>query len=79
MKIDERLKAILVEQLGVSDEEVTETAALMDDLGADSIDLIEIALQVEEEFDVEVVDDAMSAQHTVADLTRYVKSLARAA
>ena len=60
--IEERVKKIVVEQLGVKDEEVTDAASFVDDLGADSLDTVELVMALEEEFECEI-PDAVSYTH----------------
>lgn len=55
--IDERVKKIIVEQLGVKEEEVVNSASFVDDLGADSLDTVELVMALEEEFDIEIPDE----------------------
>ena len=55
--IEERVKQIIAEQLGVDEEQVTDNAAFMDDLGADSLDTVELVMALEDEYDVEISDD----------------------
>ena len=55
--IDERVKKIVIEQLGVADDQVTPEASFVDDLGADSLDTVELVMAFEEEFDAEIPDD----------------------
>ena len=57
MSLDQRVKEIIVEQLGVEEDEVTPKASFIDDLGADSLDTVELIMAFEEEFDVEIPDD----------------------
>lgn len=64
---------VLTAQLGVGDDEVQPNATLSEDLGADSIDMVEIALELEERFDTEISDNEIGAVTTVADLCRIVR------
>lgn len=69
----ERVKKIVVEQLGVEAEKVVPTASFIDDLGADSLDTVELVMAFEEEFGVEIPDDdAAEKIATVGDATRYI-------
>jgi acyl carrier protein len=70
--IFEKVQEIIVNQLGISDEEVT-LEADMDDLGADSLDFVEILMAVEEEFDIEITDDEAEVIDTVEDLVECIK------
>ena len=65
--IEERVKKIVVEQLGVKEEEVVPTASFVDDLGADSLDTVELVMAFEEEFGIEIPDDAAETILTVGD------------
>ena len=70
--INERVQAIIAEQLGVEEEKVTEEASFADDLGADSLDLVELILALEEEFGIEIPDEDAEKINKVADATRYI-------
>jgi acyl carrier protein len=72
MNIEERVHAIIVEQLGVDEKEVTETASFIDDLGADSLDTVELVMAFEEEFDIEIPDEEAEDITTVSDAVRYI-------
>ncbi len=67
-----RIRTIVVEQLGVEPAEVTQNASILDDLGADSLDVVELVMALEEEFDIEVPDEAVETIRTVGDMERYV-------
>ena len=71
--IAERLKKIVVEHLGVDEEKVTENASFIDDLGADSLDTVELVMAFEEEFGVEIPDDAAEKILTVKDAINFIK------
>ncbi|NCC21241.1 MAG: acyl carrier protein [Alphaproteobacteria bacterium] len=71
--IAERVKKIVVEHLGVEDEKVTESASFIDDLGADSLDTVELVMAFEEEFSVEIPDDAAEKIQTVGDAIGFIK------
>ncbi|MBZ6377483.1 acyl carrier protein [Pacificimonas flava] len=71
--IAERVKKIVVEHLGVEPEKVTEDASFIDDLGADSLDTVELVMAFEEEFGVEIPDDAAEKILTVRDAINYIK------
>jgi acyl carrier protein len=73
MSIKERVQAIIVEQLGVDEKEVTEAASFIDDLGADSLDTVELVMAFEEEFDIEIPDEDAEEITTVADAVRYIE------
>ncbi len=72
--IAERVKKIVVEHLGVDEAKVTEEASFVDDLGADSLDTVELVMAFEEEFGVEIPDDAAEKITTVKDAIEYIKS-----
>ncbi|MEM8826465.1 MAG: acyl carrier protein [Pseudomonadota bacterium] len=71
--VAERVKKIVVEHLGVEPEKVTEEASFIDDLGADSLDTVELVMAFEEEFGVEIPDDAAEKILTVKDAIVYIK------
>jgi len=73
--IEERVQKIVVEQLGVSDSEVTKDASFVDDLGADSLDTVELVMALEEEFDCEIADDAAEKITTVQQAVDYIQSV----
>ena len=68
----DRVKKIVVEHLGVEQDKVTEDASFIDDLGADSLDIVELVMAFEEEFNVEIPDDAAEKISTVKDATDYI-------
>ncbi|HMT48269.1 MAG: hypothetical protein RL702_1002 [Pseudomonadota bacterium] len=68
----DRVKKIVVEHLGVEAEKVNEDASFIDDLGADSLDIVELVMAFEEEFGVEIPDDAAEKISTVADAIKYI-------
>ena len=76
--IAERVKKIVVEHLGVDAEKVTEKANFIDDLGADSLDTVELVMAFEEEFGVEIPDDAAEKIATVGDAIQFLSSKATA-
>ena len=71
--IAERVKKIVVEHLGVDEGKVTEGASFIDDLGADSLDTVELVMAFEEEFKVEIPDDAAEKIQTVGDAVNFIK------
>ena len=71
--IAERVKKIVVEHLGVDEDKVTENASFIDDLGADSLDTVELVMAFEEEFNVEIPDDAAEKIQTVGDAVTFIK------
>ena len=70
----EKVKEIVVEQLGVEEDEVTLEASFIDDLGADSLDIVELIMALEEEFDLEIPDKEAEKISTVGDAVEYIKS-----
>ena len=68
----DRVTKIVVEHLGVEAEKVTEDASFIDDLGADSLDIVELVMAFEEEFGVEIPDDAAEKISTVSDAIKYI-------
>ena len=73
MEIFDKVKEIIVEQLGVAEDTVTEQAAFIDDLGADSLDIVELIMALEEEFDIEIPDSDAEKVVTVGDVVDYIK------
>lgn len=71
--IFERVKEIIVDQLGVDEEEVTPEATFIDDLGADSLDIVELIMAFEEEFDMEIPDEDAEKIVTVGDAVEYIR------
>ena len=74
---EEKVKQIIVEQLGVDEAEVTPGASFQDDLGADSLDIVELVMAFEETFDVEIPDEDAEKIKTVQDATNYVQAHAK--
>ena len=72
-EVFEKIKAIIVEQLGVSETAVTMDASFIDDLGADSLDIVELVMALEEEFDIEIPDADAEKVVTVGDVVEYIK------
>ena len=72
MAVADKVKSIIVEQLGVDEEEVTPDASFVDDLGADSLDTVELVMAFEEEFDIEIPDDAAEHIQTVGDAVKFI-------
>jgi len=73
-EIEQKVKEIIVEQLGVDESEVTPEASFIDDLGADSLDTVELVMAFEEAFDIEIPDEDAEKISTVQDAIDYVKS-----
>lgn len=76
MAVDEKIKSIVVEQLGVKPEEITPTASFIDDLGADSLDTVELVMAFEEEFAIEIPDEDAEKITTVGDAIKYIEEKA---
>ena len=74
MSIEEGVKKIIVEQLGVKEEEVKPEASFVEDLGADSLDTVELVMALEEEFDIEIPDEEAEKITTVQSAIDYVQS-----
>lgn len=72
MAVEDKIKSIIAEQLGVKIEEVKPDASFIDDLGADSLDTVELIMALEEEFNVEIPDEDAEKMTTVADAIRYI-------
>ena len=78
MSVEERVKSIIVEQLGVDADEVTSDASFVEDLGADSLDQVELIMAFEEEFGVEISDDEAEKIRRVKDAVDYIEKRAKA-
>jgi len=78
MSVEERVKSIIVEQLGVDAEEVNADASFVEDLGADSLDTVELIMAFEEEFGVEISDDDAEKIRKVRDAVEYIDKRAKA-
>ena len=72
-EILEKVKGIIIEQLGVTDTAVTMEASFIDDLGADSLDIVELIMAIEEDFDIEIPDSDAEKVVTVGDVVDYIK------
>jgi len=73
----EKVKQLIAEQLGVDESEVTPSASFVDDLGADSLDQVELVMALEEAFDLEISDEDAEAIRTVQDATDYIEKHAK--
>ncbi|MGI9591496.1 MAG: acyl carrier protein [Myxococcota bacterium] len=71
-ELGDRIRTLVSEQLGVDPGEIAPEANILDDLGADSLDVVELVMAIEDEFDIEVPDEAAESIRTVADVERYV-------
>ena len=72
--LSDRIQSIVADQLGVERADVTKDASILDDLGADSLDVAELVMTLEEVFDIEVPDDVVEEMRTIGDIQRYVES-----
>ena len=70
--IADRIRTIIAEQLGIDTAEMSSDSNILDDLGADSLDVVELVMTLEDEFDIEVPDEAAESIRTIADVERYV-------
>ena len=75
MSVEEKVKEIIVDQLGVDEKQVTSGAAFIDDLGADSLDTVELIMEMEEEFGIEIPDEQAEKLATVGDAVSYIDSV----
>ena len=69
----EKVKEILCEQLDVEEDKVTAEASIVDDLGADSLDVVDLVMSFEEEFDIEIPDEDVENMKTVGDMVKYIE------
>ena len=76
--VEERVKKIVVEQLGVKEEEVSSESSFVDDLGADSLDTVELVMALEEEFETEIPDEDAEKITTVQQATDYITQILNA-
>jgi len=76
-EVAERVKSIIVDKLGVEESEVTETASFTNDLGADSLDTVELIMEFEKEFNISIPDDQVEKISTVGDAVAYVEQHAK--
>jgi acyl carrier protein len=72
-EVFERVKKVIIEQLGVTESAVTSDASFLDDLSADSLDIVELVMALEEEFDIEIPDEDAEKVTTVGDVVEYIK------
>ncbi|MBP1684234.1 MAG: acpP [Deltaproteobacteria bacterium] len=72
--VEAKVKEIICEQLGVSENEVTPDASFIEDLGADSLDIVELVMALEEEYDIEITDEEAEKIRTVRDVVSYIES-----
>lgn len=69
----DKVKKIIVDQLDVEEDKVTEAASITDDLGADSLDVVDLVMSFEEEFDIEIHDDQVEKIKTVGDIVKFIE------
>ncbi len=72
-EVFERVKKVIIEQLGVTESAVTSEASFLDDLSADSLDIVELVMALEEEFDIEIPDEDAEKVTTVGDVVEYIR------
>jgi acyl carrier protein len=72
--VEERVRTIICDQLAVEQEKVITTASFIDDLGADSLDIVELVMTMEEEFDLDIPDEDAEKMKTVGDVVKYIAS-----
>ena len=77
MSVDQKVKQIIVEQLGVDEAQVDATASFVDDLGADSLDIVELVMAFEEAFDIDIPDEDAEKITTVKDAVSYIETKAK--
>jgi acyl carrier protein len=73
-EVEAKVKEIVCEQLGVSEEEVSPNASFIEDLGADSLDIVELVMALEEEYDLEISDEEAEKIRTVGDVVAFIES-----
>ena len=69
----DKVKKIIIDQLDVDEDKVTEAASITDDLGADSLDVVDLVMSFEEEFDIEIPDDQVETIKTVGDVVKFIE------
>jgi len=73
VNVDEKIKAVIIEQLNITEEECVPDAAFIDDLGADSLDIVELIMAMEDNFGIDISDDDLVKIRTVQDIIDYIK------
>jgi len=76
--VEEKVKSIVVNQLGVNEEEVTKEASFVEDLGADSLDIVELVMALEEEFGIEIPDEEAEKIRTVGEAIAFIEAKSQA-
>ncbi|HIT19388.1 MAG TPA: acyl carrier protein [Candidatus Fimivivens faecavium] len=69
----EKVRAILAEQLDLEEDQITPESQIVDDLGADSLDIVDLVMNLEDEFDTEIPDEAIEGMKTVGDVVKYIE------
>ena len=70
----EKIKKILIDQLDVNEDTIALESSIIDDLGADSLDIVDMVMSLEEEFDIEIPDDEIETMKTVGDIVKFIES-----
>ena len=78
MDVEDKIKSIIAEQLGVKVEEVTLNSSFVDDLGADSLDTVELIMALEEEFEIDILDEDAEKIKTVGEIIKHIKDKIKA-
>ena len=73
VNVDEKVKKVIIEQLNITEEECVPAAAFIDDLGADSLDIVELIMALEDNFGMDISDDDLAKIRTVQDIITYIK------
>lgn len=71
--IFEKVKELVAEQLGVAEEDITESSNIQDDLGADSLDVVDLVMALEDEFEVEIPEDKVENMKTIGDIVKFIE------